>query len=93
MSDTHDVPAVSDSPSYHDPSSSADITNRFRFHPADTNERIVAHERVRHLCHHLAHALDRDLPPGCEKSLALTKLEEVMFWGNAAIARRSELRK
>ncbi|KLO31896.1 hypothetical protein ABW16_01665 [Mycolicibacter heraklionensis] len=35
----------------------------------------------------LAHRIDREIPPGREKSLALTKLEEVMQWIDAAVAR------
>lgn len=72
---------------YHDPKSSADIDNRFAYHPADTNEKRFAHADVRRACKTLAHQLDRDIPPGREKALALTQLEQVMFWANAAIAR------
>lgn len=71
---------------YNDPRSSADINQRFDYHRPDA-ERVVAHEGVRAACKDLAHKFDRDLPPGREKALAVTKLEEAMFWGNAAIAR------
>lgn len=33
---------------------------------------------------------NRHLPDGREKSLAMTRLEEVMFWSNAAIAREPQ---
>ncbi|WP_207760618.1 DUF7681 family protein [Mycolicibacterium sphagni] len=72
---------------YHDPKSSADIENRFSFHPASTSDVAAQHEKVRASCKALGHQLDADLPPGREKALALTKLEEAMFWANAAIAR------
>ncbi|GAA4933985.1 hypothetical protein HD597_010073 [Nonomuraea thailandensis] len=65
----------------------ADLDNRFSFHPADTVIKQRAHEHVRSRCRYLAQILDDDLPDGREKSLAMTKLEEVMFWANAAIAR------
>lgn len=63
-----------------------DIENRFKFHPAD-KEKGRRHEFVRNQCLILAQDLNDELPPGREKSLAITKLEEVMFWANAAIAR------
>jgi hypothetical protein len=70
------------------PDSKQDIDNRFRFHSPNTEERRDAHEWVRGACGNLAFELDDRLPAGREKELALTKLEEVMFWANAAIARQ-----
>ena len=64
-----------------------DIANRFDFHPADTDVKRQAHETVRAECRQLVEFLNDALPDGREKSLAITKLEEVMFWSNAAIAR------
>ncbi|MGN7137222.1 Acb2/Tad1 domain-containing protein [Streptomyces pseudogriseolus] len=65
----------------------ADIEHRFAFHAAATQEKRDAHTSVRQQCRLLADELNELLPDGREKSLALTKLEEVMFWANAAIAR------
>jgi len=67
-----------------------DIANRFAFHPAATDARRQAHEDVRGLCLALAGELDGLLPEGREKSLAITNLEQTMFWANAAIARQKE---
>ena len=64
-----------------------DIENRFKFHPAATEEKQNAHTSVRESCKVLADFLNDKLPEGREKSLAITHLEEVMFWGNASIAR------
>lgn len=64
-----------------------DITHRFAFHAATTEEKREEHTSVRTNCADLAHFLNEKLPEGREKSLAITKLEEVMFWGNAALAR------
>ncbi|MGV9818407.1 Acb2/Tad1 domain-containing protein [Nocardia xishanensis] len=73
--------------SHHDPASTADIDHRFDFHPATTEEKRAEHGSVRAACRDLAHKFDRDLPPGREKALAITQLEQAMFWANAAIAR------
>lgn len=67
-----------------------DIEHRFAFHAASTEEKRDAHTSVRQQCRQLADFLNEKLPEGREKSLAITHLEEVMFWGNAAIARNTE---
>lgn len=64
-----------------------DIENRFAFHAATTEEKRDAHTSVRQQCRQLADFLNEKLPPGREKNIAITKLEEVMFWGNASLAR------
>jgi hypothetical protein len=65
-----------------------DLSSRFRFYPALTEERKAEHERVRAACMGLALELGELLPAGREYALAMTKLEEVMFWANAAVARQ-----
>jgi hypothetical protein len=64
-----------------------DIAHRFAFHAATTEEKRDAHTSVRQACRRLADELNDGLPDGREKSIVITKLEEVMFWANAAIAR------
>jgi hypothetical protein len=64
-----------------------DLENRFRFHAVTTEEKRNEHVSAREHCRELAEFLDQKLPNGREKALAITKLEEVMFWTNAAIAR------
>ena len=64
-----------------------DLQNRFAFHPATTQDRQEAHQDVRDMCLTLANELNERLVDGREKSLAITRLEEVMFWANASIAR------
>lgn len=66
-----------------------DIENRFVYHAPTTDEKRDAHTSVRQQCRQLADALNEQLPDGREKAVAMTKLEEVMFWGNAALARRA----
>lgn len=66
-----------------------DIANRFDFHAAPDEEKRNAHTSVRQGCRQLADSLNEQLPEGREKSLAITNLEQVMFWANAALARQS----
>jgi len=66
-----------------------DIANRFDFHAASTEEKRNEHTSVRQACRRLADDLNGRLPEGREKSLAITHLEEAMFWANAAIARQA----
>ena len=64
-----------------------EIAHRFAFHAATTAEKKAEHGSCRELFADTAQRLDEHLPEGREKALALTKLEEAMFWSNAAIAR------
>lgn len=64
-----------------------DIDNRFSFHPATTAEKQADHGSVRSVLWGAANYLNDLLPEGREKSLAITHLEEAMFWGNASLAR------
>lgn len=66
-----------------------DLTTRFNFHPA-TEDTGPKHDRVRSICRQLAVELNELLPEGREQSLAITKLEEAMYWSNAAIAREGK---
>jgi hypothetical protein len=64
----------------------SDLENRFTYH-APTSAKVVTHEDIRFACLGLANLINDDVPEGREKSLAITHLEEVMMWANAAIAR------
>ena len=66
-----------------------ELDNRFRYHPPNTPERVTAHETVRDLTSELARRMNEILPEGREKAVAMTKLEELGFWSNAAIARQA----
>lgn len=64
----------------------ATIENNFMHHaplPGDTEK----YEAIRAKCKECAY-LVKDLAPfSRERSIAITKLEEAMFWANAAVAR------
>ena len=66
-----------------------ELDHRFNFHAATTEEKRNEHTSIREACRTAAHTIDIKCPDGREKALALTKLEEAMFWGNAAIARNT----
>ena len=63
-----------------------DLQNRFTYHApkGDQGERYVA---LRAAALTLAMDITAKTPPSREQSLALTHLEEAVFWANAAIAR------
>jgi hypothetical protein len=68
-------------------STTPDLSNRFEYHPPKDDTTREKHEDVRGICFTAAHHFDEMLPEGREKALAITKMEEAMFWANAAIAR------
>lgn len=65
-----------------------ELEHRFQFHPADSDNKKLAHETVREV---LLEAADQIVEvtgaPSPEQTLAIRKLEEAMFWANAALAR------
>jgi hypothetical protein len=65
-----------------------ELENRFTYH-APKEDQPRKYEEIRSRCHALARLLVAITPESREQALALTKLEEVSMWANAAIARRS----
>jgi len=64
------------------------LAHRFQFHPADDDNTKTAHETVRNVCLEAAEEIVQVTGAPCrEQSTAISKLEEAMFWANAAIAR------
>jgi len=66
-----------------------ELDNRFNHHPP-VGLTGIAHDQTRAEVKKLAKWLSDYLPESREKAVAFTKLEEVMFWANAAIARNSD---
>lgn len=65
---------------------SDDLTNRFTYHPPSVS-RVPDFNKIREEALAYARLIDSLVPTGREKSLAITKLEEVVMWANAGIAR------
>ena len=66
-----------------------DIEKRFTYHKPKENDayKFVA---IREDAKYIADMINSLVPEGIEKSLAITKLEEVVMWANAGIARKGE---
>lgn len=64
----------------------ADIERRFTYHPPKEAQ-AARYTLLRDIAKRMAYDINAQCPESREKSLALTKLEEAVFWANAAIAR------
>lgn len=62
------------------------IENDYTYHPPSPDQ-IPKFQAIRDEAKSLAHLIDALVPDGREKSLALTNLDQVVFWANAGIAR------
>lgn len=67
-----------------------DLTIRFQYHPPKNEHTKNHHEQVRQACWDAARIFNRLCVDGRELSLAVTKLEEALFWANASIARHPD---
>ncbi|MFL5738050.1 MAG: hypothetical protein ACJ76P_12030 [Actinomycetota bacterium] len=63
-----------------------ELEKRFNYHAPD-EAKGQRHESVRYQLLAAARYVVANTPEGREQSLAITHLEEAMFWANAAIAR------
>jgi len=68
------------------------LEQRFSYHAPNTPSKINRHQLVRKTLLDAAEEIvDATGAPTREQSLAITKLEEAMFWANAAIAREPDV--
>ena len=68
-----------------------DITNRFTYH-APTEGQPAKYETIRAEAKRFAVYVNELCPESREKSLAITELENAVFWANASIAREDGAR-
>lgn len=64
----------------------SDLADRFTYHPPRPDQ-PPRYEQIREDALRLALNIQVNCPPSRERSLAHTKLDEVVMWANAAIAR------
>lgn len=64
------------------------IENNFRYHSPSENQ-VDRYTYLRSAAKDFADGIDERCPDSREKSLALTNLEQAVFWANAAIARNA----
>lgn len=62
------------------------IENNFSYHTPKTGQPEI-YQEIREKAKELAYLIDELAPNSREKSLAMTNLEQSVFWANAAIAR------
>ena len=63
-----------------------DLNKRFQSHTVDVSQSDDMDD-IRAWAADMAYTIHDRVPNGREKSLAITKLEEVVFWANAGISR------
>ncbi len=73
-----------------DMSNRLELHDRFRHHSPSHAGILKAHDELRAVCRAVATTIEELCPDGREKALAFTKIEEAMFWANAAVARKQE---
>jgi hypothetical protein len=66
----------------------AELRVRFTYHKPSSDQ-LPRYEILRAAAYDYALVLAQQCPDSRERSLAFTKLEEVVMWANAAIARRT----
>ena len=72
------------------PEEKKNLDNRFTFHPVPNDEVAQTYEQIRAGARVLALGIMQRTVPSREQSLALTAIEEAVFWANAAVARHDE---
>ena len=66
-----------------------EIICRFTYHKP-VKDQPERYQEIRNLAGGMAAAIIRMTPESREQSLAITAIEEAVFWANAAIARREK---
>ena len=64
-----------------------ELANRFSYHAPKGNQ-STRYEEIREMGRNFAELILSECPASREQSIAITKIEEAVFWANASIARR-----
>lgn len=64
----------------------SELDRRFTYHPPKEDQPQI-YQNLRNLAREFAIEIFMACPDSRERSIAFTKLEEVVFWANASIAR------
>jgi hypothetical protein len=67
-----------------------DLANRFTYHPPRGPGQAGKYEDIRNGALQISIMIDNLCPDSREKSLAITHIEEMVFWANASIARNEK---
>lgn len=67
----------------------AELERRFTYHAPKAGQ-PERYQEIRRVARMMARTVVETTPAGREQSLALTKLEEVVMWANAAVAREGD---
>ena len=62
-----------------------ELDNSYRHHPP-LDDQVKRYDKIRKQAKKLAELIVAVCPESCERSLALTKVEEAAMWANKAIA-------
>ena len=65
------------------------LNNNFTYHPP-FGDQVSRYQVIRDAAKKFAELILSDTPDSREQSLALTNLEQAVFWANAAIARNEQ---
>lgn len=68
-----------------------ELDSKFSHHPSTSDVISQAHTKIRETFREATEVLDDLIVDSREKSVMITKLEEGMFWANAALARSQEV--
>lgn len=72
---------------YHDPAAETQALNNFTYHPPQPElGQLYRYTELRRNARELAILFCRFVPPGRERQLALTNLQQAIQWANAGIA-------
>jgi len=72
-------------PDYTKPEGLKMLAETFTYH-APKNNQLPRYQDIRGAAHNLAVIIEKHCPPSREKSIAITKLQEVSMFANASIA-------